>query len=361
MTPKALLATALALALMAGADSAIAQSWDDIVKAAEKEGEISMLTPPIKTHRDTVMQFQTAYPKIAVKATGMASQDYIPRLTAEHKANVFVWDAIVSGVALPVYTKMIPEGRFVPIAPLLKDEIKQDELWLGGFADGFLDKGKAYVYGFGAGISNNFFVDRSKVTEAELSSFEDMLNPKWKGKIAMYDPRSGPGGFSLTQMYMALGPDKTRKFLAEQGVVVSMNLRQIVEWAARGTYPITIGPGLANMTEFYAQGIGTSVKLLTLPPSHNVVSPAWGSLFVFNNAPHPNAARVFANWMLSKEGQNDWATRGNTNSRRRDVPVGLKELLPSDQLWREGLHLQREVHSKDREDALKIVQEVMSK
>ncbi len=358
MNPKALFAAALALALVAVADPAIAQSWDDIVKAAEKEGEITVIAPPLKPHRDTILLFQQAYPKIAVKATGMGSNEYLPRLTAEHKANVFVWDAMISGVALPVYSRMIPEGRFVALAPLLKDELEKDALWLGGFEDGYLDKGKTFIYSFATGMSNNFFVDRSKVSEAEFNSFEDLLNPKFKGRIAMYDPKSGPGGFSLAQLYMTMGPDKLRKFMVEQSPVVSMNLRQIVEWAARGTYPITIGPGLANMTEFYAQGIGQTVLPLALPPNYNVMSPAWGALFVFNNAPHPNAARVFANWMLEKEAQADWAKRGNVNSRRTDVEPGLKALMPSEQLWREGLHLQREVHMKDREEALKIVLEV---
>ncbi len=361
MNQKALLATALAVALMAVGDPAIAQSWDAIVAAAEKEGEISLIVPPVKAHRDTVMLFQQAYPKIVTKVTGMSSQDYLPRLAAEHKANVFVWDAAVSGVAIGVYQRMIPEKRLVPFAPLIKDEIKKDELWLGGFDGGYMDNGKTYVYGFATGISNGFFVDRSQVPEATLNSMEGLLDPKLKGKIAVFDPRSGPGGFAVAQMYIALGPDKTRKFLADQGIIVSMNLRQIVEWAARGTYPVTLGAALANLTEFKAQGIGKEVTLLPLPAKYEVVSPAWGSLFVFDKAPHPNAARVFANWMLEKEAQADWATRGNINVRRRDAPVRLPELMPTEQQWKEGMHLQREAYIKPREEALKIVQEVMHK
>jgi ABC-type Fe3+ transport system substrate-binding protein len=42
---------------------------------------------------------------------------------------------------------------------------------------------------------------------------------------------------------------------------------------------------------------------------------------LFNGAPHPNAARVYLNWLLSREGQENWARLSEQDSRRLDVPA----------------------------------------
>src|SRR5207302_5384618 len=52
-----------------------------------------------------------------------------------------------------------------------------------------------------------------------------------------------------------------------------------------------------------------------------------GCLWMFNSAPNPNAAKVFANWILTKEGQTAWANGSKENSRRMDVPLQEPDLL----------------------------------
>jgi ABC-type Fe3+ transport system substrate-binding protein len=51
------------------------------------------------------------------------------------------------------------------------------------------------------------------------------------------------------------------------------------------------------------------------------LTPSYGSLMLIDQAPHPNAAKVFVNWLLTKEGQTAYATTMKQTSRRLDVPV----------------------------------------
>jgi len=66
-------------------------------------------------------------------------------------------------------------------------------------------------------------------------------------------------------------------------------------------------------------------------PDAAVVSSS-GGLFLVNRAPHPNAAKLFINWALTKEGQTAWCIPNGWNSRRADVEPGDKSALPRSDL-----------------------------
>jgi ABC-type Fe3+ transport system substrate-binding protein len=103
--------------------------------------------------------------------------------------------------------------------------------------------------------------------------------------------------------------------------------RQVAEAVVRGRYPIVCGLALSDLREFQAEGLGKNVKPLQLPEAETIVSG--GGLFYFNRAPHPNAAKVFINWLLSKEGQTVWCQAQGWNSRRVDVPPSEPDLAPT--------------------------------
>ena len=80
----------------------------------------------------------------------------------------------------------------------------------------------------------------------------------------------------------------------------------------------------AVLKEFLDQGVGKSLKPIDIPEIRTVTAQG---IWLFNKAPHPNAARVFINWFLTKEGQKAWTHTGSLgNSRRTDVePVDITE------------------------------------
>ncbi|NIO11237.1 MAG: hypothetical protein GTO40_25760, partial [Deltaproteobacteria bacterium] len=82
--------------------------------------------------------------------------------------------------------------------------------------------------------------------------------------------------------------------------------RQILDWLARGRYSIALFLSYPDVTKAAKQGL--PVKLF--PTDHFKEGASLdvynGSTGIFDRAPHPNAARVAVNWVLSREGQMAW-------------------------------------------------------
>ena len=68
----------LAACTIAGG-AAAQQSWQNTVRAAEAEGRVTVIGPPIEAHRETIQQFQKAYPKIRLELSGLTSAEYEPK------------------------------------------------------------------------------------------------------------------------------------------------------------------------------------------------------------------------------------------------------------------------------------------
>jgi ABC-type Fe3+ transport system substrate-binding protein len=97
---------------------------------------------------------------------------------------------------------------------------------------------------------------------------------------------------------------------------------QAAQAVVRGVYAIGIGLQNTVILDFQRQGIGTSVKQVTLEEFDGSGASSSGVVWLVNRAPHPNAARVYINWLLTKEAQTAWVQNTQENSRRTDVPVG---------------------------------------
>ncbi|HLY65771.1 MAG TPA: hypothetical protein VKU60_09580, partial [Chloroflexota bacterium] len=104
--------------------------------------------------------------------------------------------------------------------------------------------------------------------------------------------------------------------------VLTNDRRQLAEWIVRGQYPLAITLDWNALGLFVAQGVNfQQVKPLNDEgdPLSAGVSSSSGAVALINRAPHPNAAKVLMNWMLSHEGQALYAQLTGHNSRRLDV------------------------------------------
>ena len=89
----------------------------------------------------------------------------------------------------------------------------------------------------------------------------------------------------------------------------------------QGRVPVLIGGVDAIVEQRMSQGVPIAIADPRQIREGSDLSPANGALGLFNRAPHPNAAKVFINWLLSKEGQTVFAQAQGYVSGRADVPL----------------------------------------
>jgi ABC-type Fe3+ transport system substrate-binding protein len=107
----------------------------------------------------------------------------------------------------------------------------------------------------------------------------------------------------------------------DQEPVLSRDSRQVVEFMVRGRFPIALGVNPLLLTQFQRQGLGKNLKLLRFPELDTMSSGA-STAWLVNKAPHPNAAKLLINWLLTRDAQVHWAREVETNSRRVGVEPG---------------------------------------
>lgn len=329
------------------------KTWDQTVAAARSEGAVAVIGPPSASHRTVLMQFEKAFPGIRVEYSGMRTPEYVPRLTRERSAGQYRWDIVVTGFGPTTYNEQIPAGWYDPVkAALILPEVLDDSKWLGGFDAGFLDAKKRYAYAFALDLVGTILVNRDAVPQDTLKSTAELLDPRWTGKIAMYDPRvQGQGELMAALLRMDLGDDRLKKLLLGQQVVFTRDGRQLVEWIVRGRYPIGLAASGPELLRFKKQGLGLNV--IRLQTATRAVGPGFGGVVLMNRAPHPNAARVFLNWLLGREAQQQWALGDQANSRRLDVASGDLERKPD--ATHQHVNLAEEKMMKLRSEVNKLV------
>jgi iron(III) transport system substrate-binding protein len=300
--------------------AAATTAWEPIVAAARKEGKVAVNTFTGQGYARVFKLFTQAYPEIKLDHTNLESADFAPRLIQERRAGVYTWDVttIPTSTALQV---MKQAGAWDPIRPaLVAPEVRNDASWRGGFEAGFLDRDKL-CYGFTLVRSLGVFVNTDQVKPGELRSVTDLLAPRWKGKLVISDPRTiGSTFWPLTIARLKLGDAIMKQLLIDQEPVLSRDRNQLSEFMVRGRYPIGIGLNVLAIQDFQAHGVGRNVKTHLLPEFDYQSSGS--AVWLLNRAPHPNAARLFVNWLLTKPAQAAWAKELQTNSRLVGVEPG---------------------------------------
>ena len=295
------------------------EEWEKTLSAAKKEGRLAVSYHGTKARRDVILKFQEVYPDIRVEPSS-ETRKYTPRVRAERKVGIYSTDIRIGGPR--TNHRLIPEGVYASLRPLIiLPEILDDSKWLGGYLAGFSDRDKKISYSPFANRTGNVDMNLDFVSYSVIKTVDDLLNPKLKGKITMRDPRhTGSGNTVTSTLLRARGKEFLREFLLKQQPIFSRKNRQVAEWLARGRYPIAVGLGSVPIDSLKKEGVGLSIKRKYLPAMF--VTSFGGSTVAFmDRAPHPNAAKVFVNWYLSRQGQITVSRILNTNSRRLDVPV----------------------------------------
>jgi iron(III) transport system substrate-binding protein len=323
----------LALLLLSGiavSRPVVAQeNWDAVVKAATAEGEVDVHGGPGKSYEEVLTTgFKAAYPDIKLNFVGTSGRDVILQIERERDAGLYKWDVYVGGTPSILQT-LKPAGAFAPLRPaLILPEVTDDKAWRDGFDAGWMDKEKKYTFAFDYTFSPLALVNWDFVSHDDLKTFQDLLKPQFADKIVWDDPRLPGQGLLTGQVLLKnYSPDFVKQLFATQKITFIANRRQQAEGVVRGRYPIGMASPVDEVGQFQAQGLGKNIAPFNGGLKALSGDTGFGTVSLMDKAPHPNAAKVYINWLLSKAGQSDWG-KVLRNSRRLDVPPGAPSEVP---------------------------------
>ena len=193
----------LALALVAYASFALAQAsaqtvpdwekkWNQLVADAKKEGKVVIIAPPDPQVRAALPAAFKAKYGITVDYLGGRSSETAAKMRAERNAGVHTVDVALSGIqtmaAIFYREKMIDP---IDDTVLIHPEVTEGKYWQKG-KPWFMDPEGKYILRLFNTISAMFYLNTSIIKPEEIKSAQDLLNPKWKGKIVARRPCRAP-------------------------------------------------------------------------------------------------------------------------------------------------------------------------
>jgi iron(III) transport system substrate-binding protein len=315
--------------------------WERTVKAAEEEGQLTVYIAGYGALIDSGA-FQKTFPKIKVTSVTGSGSQLAPRIVAERRGEKYLAD-VYSGGGTSLYTNLFLGRMLDPIKPvlILPEVIDSSKWWEGKHK--YVDREGRYIFVFEGDVATGASpaYNTQLIDPKDYKSLWDFLNPKLKGKIVSPDIRKIRGsGLSVQYLYYHkdLGPEFIRRFYGEMDVTLTGDVRQAVDWLAVGKFALSMPTQGSYTAKAKSQGLPVD----EFDPHHfkegAALAVAFGQLALMNRAPHPNAAKVYINWLLSREGQTAFqravSSPGDAkNSRRIDVP---KDHIPASEQRIEG-------------------------
>ncbi|MGH7834953.1 MAG: ABC transporter substrate-binding protein [Candidatus Binatia bacterium] len=290
--------------------------WAKIVDAGKKEGKVVLATTSDPELRNKLLPAFERRFNIAVEYNGGRAPQQAARIVQENRAGVRYFDVFVFGGCGGL--GVLEEGALEPLRPfMVLPEVTDEKYWWGGaiWADNV--KTNRYLYSFTAngGVANRWY-NSTLLKAEEIRSYDDLLNPKLKGKIGILDPRSpGAGQGTWAFLWRVKGEGFLQK-LVQQDLFVTRNARQLGDALSKEKIAICLGCSRHAVTPFIDAGL--PIEPLPAASEGDEASSGY-ALGVVKNPPHPNAAKVFVNWLLSKEGQELWSRSILNGTRRADV------------------------------------------
>ncbi len=300
------------------------KEWNETLAAAKKEGRVAVAGSPDPVMRNAVIPKFTSRFGIAVEFIAGRASQYIAKVQTERSAAIHSVDIFMTGVDSTVNT-LYPEKLIAPLRPLMiLPEVVDPAKWKTGKL-WFIDPEQRFVLRVFRSVTGLFFYNADQVKAEEVRSSKDLLNPKWRGKISTDDPMvAGTGAANAAMLYTELGGDFAKRLYIDQKPVFSRERRQYTDWLARGTYPICLSCREDDVKSLRRDGFKLMEVFEMTDISPRVNGSPW-LLTVADKAPHPNAARVFANWIASKEGLETYSRGYEATTLRTDVDESFLE------------------------------------
>ena len=334
-----------------------APEWDKLIDSARKEGKVTISLPAsAELKRQIEEQFKKRY-GIEVEVFTARGSIGVRRMADEFKAGVRHFDLHIGGSS-SILSGMLDEGIIDAIDPwLVLPEVRDPKQWWGGHL--WVDTAKRFIYMFQAYLPESIWYNTELVKPNELRSFDDFLNPKWKGKIGILDPRTPGGGDSNWSYMWQVKGEEYLKNLASQDLYIGRDQRVLSETLAKGRVAVMIGNTYYSFLPFVKAGL--PVKPLPTLKEGTFGTGGSGNLAIIKTPAHPNSTKVFVNWLLSRDGQEVFSRGLAQATRRNDVDtrwlretgtIAAKDVMSAEEFWQVE-NQSEEKFDKVRKPALK--------
>jgi len=302
--------------------------WAELVAAAQEEGEVvTFICCGVgRSVSERIPEFEAEFGIKWTNSTGSSFQQS-PKILAEREAGKYTLDVWMGGLN-PALPQLIPAGALANLKDLLiHPEVIDPTGWYQGQMWWFDQPNQNTVLGWTGNASvADITYNTDLVDPSEITSYYDLLDPKWKGKIVIRDPRSA--GTTLNTAYFYenpdLGPEWLERFFREADPVVTNNARQAAEWLATGQYSMCLWACSREVLALEREGQPVKSNWPVALIEGSRISVGGGAIYAMDTPAHPAAQKLFVNWWLSKAGQTfmQEVDGGATDSLREDVPKG---------------------------------------
>jgi iron(III) transport system substrate-binding protein len=270
-----------------------------LYEAAKTEGKVVYYSSDDPGQFDKLRQgFMARYPGLDVGSQEGRGQDAREKIIAEQVSKRGIADVVIAGGN--TLADLIDAGY---LEQYQSPEVKN---LVTGIADkrGYANPRVVNVYGIT--VNTNVVPPQN-----EPKSWKDLADPKYAGQIAAQDPRGSGGGMYILTGLMEKYGDSFIQDLTKQNIFFGQNNGQLVADVVRGEHGLLITASTGQVS-IARQSSAAPIKMIK--PEEGVVLIPIG-MAVVKNGPHPNAARLFIDWMMSDEGQKLVAANGDTPAR----------------------------------------------
>jgi iron(III) transport system substrate-binding protein len=275
-----------------------------LIEGAKKEGSVVWYTTdgPTPT-QDVLKAFSKKYPFVKPGFIRAKSQDVLDRIKTEARSGRNLFDLAKTSTET---FGMYPREVFAVYNSPQKAAIPQNmrgERW-------------ASLFTFVRGIGYN----TNLLKEADLpKTWEDLLDPRWKGKI-LFDPSSLP---EVMTLFTRMGKDKTSAYLDKLGASGNLQLRDgrttITQLLSAGEAPLGVTVYPYDVEALKRKG--APIDWALIDPTPGLMQP----VSISSNAPHPNSAALLYDFLLSDDGQKAYAQMGRTPANPKIESTGHRE------------------------------------
>ncbi len=288
-------ATVAELAFYKGADR-----QQILEEGAKKEGKLTFYTTGTQA-KAIVSAFQKKYPYIKVEIWRAGTEELIPRVTEEYKAGKHVADALglTQSGTMVLTERGILQPFFSPNLAFIEEGTITKSVGEGAISAGHFQSGIGLGY-------NTKLIMKEQVPK----NYQDLLDPKWKGKIALAG--SNTGSSWMGAMLVTYGEDFVRQVAQQRFDVHMVSARALLDMIINGEY--SFSPTIMDSHVMESKQKGAPVDWVPLEP----VSAYIGQIALPKQLPHPHAALLFTDFDLSREAGEVYKAMGY-NSPRKDV------------------------------------------